>query len=589
MKNNKVFRDLICRLRNTFLLFCTLFVFDSRAQTLPGTRFVKIINYSVLPESGYSLNDVRSQKHNSFHTQSMQPSKTDAYWIKLNIYNPYPNNELYVFALSQQINYKLYHFDAISNAWVSQSVGLNAYTGIRMHGKVPVTLAAKALNTFYLRVDVQDLRSYNVNLNPALVFEKKLSYDTNEQMVVAAYIICCFILFSFALYNLYLFYIFKDKAYLYYVVVQVGAIIYLTADKLIMNIFLPLKVYNMYADGIGRVYYMDINLFFEHIGVVIMLCGFVRFTQTFLNTRVAAPLYHKLLNIHFYVYIIIEVIPCLIIISGLYFLQITPLVNIYILIMVASCVAAAIAIYRKGQRIAKYFLSAYLLPMIFTSGAALYNIVYNAGSPYLPEAAIISQIFTLAIALVARVKIINEELRKKDIEAVQLAADVKLAEYQRLLAEEENKTINLTIALEKEHNQLLKQQLESNQRELMGNSLHLQQKNRLLADLTEKVHKMDAGTLYANNEALKSIQSTLKDGRYLDDEWDKFKLHFEQVHPDFFKSLLKQHPNLTKYELRLYAYFHINLSTKEIAAMLNIAPSSVRQAKARLNKKMNSR
>jgi len=59
------------------------------------------------------------------------------------------------------------------------------------------------------------------------------------------------------------------------------------------------------------------------------------------------------------------------------------------------------------------------------------------------------------------------------------------------------------------------------------------------------------------------------------------------VHPSFFNNLQTAHPQLTKYELRLYAYFHINLSTKEIAALLNIAPSSVRQAKARLNKKMN--
>jgi DNA-binding NarL/FixJ family response regulator len=87
-------------------------------------------------------------------------------------------------------------------------------------------------------------------------------------------------------------------------------------------------------------------------------------------------------------------------------------------------------------------------------------------------------------------------------------------------------------------------------------------------------------------EVFKNIQSSLKDGAYLDDEWDKFKLHFEQVHPSFFTDLRSAHPTLTKHELRLYAYFHINMSTKEIAALLNIAPASVRQAKARLNKKM---
>ncbi|HEY8896589.1 MAG TPA: LuxR C-terminal-related transcriptional regulator, partial [Niastella sp.] len=46
------------------------------------------------------------------------------------------------------------------------------------------------------------------------------------------------------------------------------------------------------------------------------------------------------------------------------------------------------------------------------------------------------------------------------------------------------------------------------------------------------------------------------------------------------------HPTLTKNEIRLCAYFHINLSTKEIASLLNIDPASVRRAKTRLYKKM---
>ena len=40
------------------------------------------------------------------------------------------------------------------------------------------------------------------------------------------------------------------------------------------------------------------------------------------------------------------------------------------------------------------------------------------------------------------------------------------------------------------------------------------------------------------------------------------------------------------FQVRLHAYFHINLSTKEIATLLNIDPASVRRAKTRLLKKM---
>jgi hypothetical protein len=154
------------------------------------------------------------------------------------------------------------------------------------------------------------------------------------------------------------------------------------------------------------------------------------------------------------------------------------------------------------------------------------------------------------------------------------------------LIEQENQLIITNIEEEKNRNDVLRQKLEANERELVGNSLYIHQKNKLLADLRYQIK--DIGQLYPNakHPVLKSIESALNDNRYLDSEWDKFKLHFEQVHPDFFEKIGVLHPNLTNNEMRLYAYFHIKLSTKEIAALLNIEPASVRQAKARLNKKM---
>ncbi|WP_141719631.1 helix-turn-helix transcriptional regulator [Roseivirga misakiensis] len=49
----------------------------------------------------------------------------------------------------------------------------------------------------------------------------------------------------------------------------------------------------------------------------------------------------------------------------------------------------------------------------------------------------------------------------------------------------------------------------------------------------------------------------------------------------------QRYPNLTAYDLRLCTYLKANLSTKEIATLLNITPDSVKKAKHRLRKKMN--
>ena len=54
-----------------------------------------------------------------------------------------------------------------------------------------------------------------------------------------------------------------------------------------------------------------------------------------------------------------------------------------------------------------------------------------------------------------------------------------------------------------------------------------------------------------------------------------------------FQDNLKQRfPQLTAYELRLCTYLKANLSTKEIATLLNITPDSAKKAKHRLRKKL---
>jgi DNA-binding NarL/FixJ family response regulator len=108
----------------------------------------------------------------------------------------------------------------------------------------------------------------------------------------------------------------------------------------------------------------------------------------------------------------------------------------------------------------------------------------------------------------------------------------------------------------------------------------------LLASLKTQIKELNKQYPNSKQPGLQSIESILQSNLYLDDDWSKFKLHFEQVHPNFFKDLQEKYPSLTKNEIRLHAYFHINLSTKEIAALLNIDPASVRRAKTRLYKKM---
>ena len=73
----------------------------------------------------------------------------------------------------------------------------------------------------------------------------------------------------------------------------------------------------------------------------------------------------------------------------------------------------------------------------------------------------------------------------------------------------------------------------------------------------------------------------------LDSIWDTFKIHFEQVHPNFYTQLTQRYQNLSQIDLRHCAYLKIGLSNEEIAHLLNISVDSVSRQHHRIEKKMN--
>ena len=71
------------------------------------------------------------------------------------------------------------------------------------------------------------------------------------------------------------------------------------------------------------------------------------------------------------------------------------------------------------------------------------------------------------------------------------------------------------------------------------------------------------------------------------DDWHAFEEAFNNADKDFLKKIKAQHPSLTSNDLRLCAYLRLNLSSKEIARLLNISARSVEVKRYRLRKKMN--
>lgn len=72
----------------------------------------------------------------------------------------------------------------------------------------------------------------------------------------------------------------------------------------------------------------------------------------------------------------------------------------------------------------------------------------------------------------------------------------------------------------------------------------------------------------------------------LENDWEQFVYHFDQVHSGFFQRLRQQYPELTPRDHRLCAYLRMNLSTKDIAPLLNISVRGVEISRYRLRKKL---
>lgn len=132
---------------------------------------------------------------------------------------------------------------------------------------------------------------------------------------------------------------------------------------------------------------------------------------------------------------------------------------------------------------------------------------------------------------------------------------------------------------------ILQEDLAHKSRELASQTLHLVQKNELLQSVAEQLS--DVGKMPSSNGGqLRSIQRMVVSNLNDAEQWAVFKRHFEAVHPEYFQRLLQQYPQLTAHDLRYCAYLRMNLSTKDIAALLNITIRGVETHRHRLRKKL---
>ena len=121
-------------------------------------------------------------------------------------------------------------------------------------------------------------------------------------------------------------------------------------------------------------------------------------------------------------------------------------------------------------------------------------------------------------------------------------------------------------------------------KELTTQALQLAKKNELLEGLKQKAAELKKSE--GGGKAYQELIKTINFDQHDDKAWENFTRYFEAVHKDFEKDVVSKYPDISKNELRLMALIKMNLSSKEIANILNISSDGIKKARQRLRKKI---
>ena len=157
---------------------------------------------------------------------------------------------------------------------------------------------------------------------------------------------------------------------------------------------------------------------------------------------------------------------------------------------------------------------------------------------------------------------------------------LKEAEFQ----EEKEKSAE---EIDKLRNEKLTADVQHKTSQLASATMHLVQKGEVLLKIKKDLSKILKGeTTDENRRKLQRIINTIDGDVRLDSNWEQFEIYFDQVHKNFLRDLRATYPELTPKDQKLCAYLRMNLTTKEIAATLNVLPDSILKSKYRLKKKL---
>jgi len=168
----------------------------------------------------------------------------------------------------------------------------------------------------------------------------------------------------------------------------------------------------------------------------------------------------------------------------------------------------------------------------------------------------------------------------------------KYREQQEKEFAERNRQMKIeSLEAEKEvirlRNDKLRTEKKQKDMELANTTMQIIQASKALSTIKTDLQMLQKEL--GNHSAVARVQRILKKvNRNIDSDkqWEVFEKHFTGVHEEFLQRLKDDYPDLSPRELKLCAYLRLNISSKEIADLMNISVRGVEISRYRLRKKL---
>jgi len=167
------------------------------------------------------------------------------------------------------------------------------------------------------------------------------------------------------------------------------------------------------------------------------------------------------------------------------------------------------------------------------------------------------------IRYIEKLKLKEEELKhQKEILHLEMEAQnkLKLQEYEK---------------------HILEVQIQAKASEVAGKSLSIAKQSEMIESIQKALEsESDISNLKS------SIKKSIKINAINKNEWESFEKNLLQSNEEFVQRLSKKYPILTSKDIKLCIYLKMNLSSKEIAPLMNISFRGVELHRYRLRKKL---